>query len=274
VYSRIVFSLLKKIQRSETDIPSMAVYSREFVSRFIISYGFYERHYIRELFKFLERKDVLTHEKTCLDIGANIGNHSVRFSQIFRQVYAFEPHPRNYLLLKANSMLRSNINTIETALGSRHSRANMSFNMENMGQSSIAKRVGDYNIEVEIDTLDNFVHKHDIDDIALIKLDVEGHEEDVLKGAFETLNNQKPIVVMECLPDDIVNGSSSSIKMLQSMGYRSFYSIEEAKKNWLQAKFNRLFRSIDNNKIETIDITSYIDTLHNKEYPMIVCVCD
>lgn len=71
----------------------MAVYSREFVSRFIISYGFYERHYIRELFKFLERKDVLTHEKTCLDIGANIGNHSVRFSQIFRQVYAFEPHP-------------------------------------------------------------------------------------------------------------------------------------------------------------------------------------
>ena len=252
----------------------MAVYSREFVSRFIISYGFYERHYIRELFKFLERKEVLTHEKTCLDIGANIGNHSVCFSQIFRQVYAFEPHPRNYLLLKANSMLRSNINTIETALGSRHSRANMSFNMENMGQSSIAKRVGDYNIEVEIDTLDNFVHKHDIDDIALIKLDVEGHEEDVLKGAFETLNNQKPIVVMECLPDDIVNGSSSSIKMLQSMGYRSFYSIEEAKKNWLQAKFNRLFRSIDNNKIETIDITSYIDTLHNKEYPMIVCVCD
>jgi len=60
----------------------MAVYSREFVSRFIISYGFYERHYIRELFKFLERKDVLTHEKTCLDIGANIGNHSVRFSAL------------------------------------------------------------------------------------------------------------------------------------------------------------------------------------------------
>ena len=171
-------------------------------------------------------------------------------------------------------MLRSNINTIETALGSRHSRANMSFNMENMGQSSIAKTVGDYNIEVEIDTLDNFVQKHDIDDIALIKLDVEGHEEDVLRGAIETLNNQKPIVVMECLPDDIVNGSSSSFKILQSLGYKSFYSIEELKRNWLQSKFHRLFRSIDSDKIQTIDITSSIDKLHKKEYPMIICMCD
>ena len=103
MYSRIVFSLLKKIQRSETDIPSMAVYSREFVSRFIISYGFYERHYIRELFKFLERKDVLTHEKTCLDIGANIGYTAISYSKILSNYnglcISFEPVLKNVFSL-------------------------------------------------------------------------------------------------------------------------------------------------------------------------------
>ena len=48
---------------------------------------------------------------TCLDIGANIGNHSVFFANFFSNIYSFEPYPDSYYLLKFNSKNFNNIKT-------------------------------------------------------------------------------------------------------------------------------------------------------------------
>jgi FkbM family methyltransferase len=71
-----------------------------------------------------------TQSGTMIDIGANVGNHSVFLSKFFRQIIAFEPHPRNFLLLQANGMLTENILPINTALGSSTGSANLSYSDE------------------------------------------------------------------------------------------------------------------------------------------------
>ena len=64
------------------------------------------------------------------------------------------------------------------------------------------------------------------DKIDLIKIDVEGHEINVLKGMEKTLKKFSPIIVFESQKKEIINGSSKVIDFLKSKKYSKFYSIE------------------------------------------------
>lgn len=67
------------------------------ICREILLDGYYERDLLAGMCKLAGNK-----QGTCLDIGANIGNHSVYFSGHFAKVVAFEAHPRNVGILRAN----------------------------------------------------------------------------------------------------------------------------------------------------------------------------
>ena len=135
------------------------------------------------------------------DIGANLGHYSLALRKYFpdSEIYAFEPVKNTFELLVKNTSDHSvrlyNIGFSEnTGIGEL-------FNTVNSTNSTIASAYKDVfhglfknddklvPIEFQMDTIDNFCHSNGITGIDFLKIDVEGHESAVLKGAINTLLN-------------------------------------------------------------------------------------
>lgn len=132
------------------------------------------------------------------DIGANIGNYSayILSSKTDAKVYAFEPHPLNYeKLLKLKNQYK-NINTFN--LGLSNEKGNSLIydyaNKDGSPKASLYKDVIEMQYdspsvyhEIKMITIDDFVNDSNIDRIDLLKIDTEGHELEILKGAKNSL---------------------------------------------------------------------------------------
>jgi FkbM family methyltransferase len=129
-----------------------------------------------------------------IDVGANIGNHTIFFSKIMnKKVYAFEPHDKAYSVLKLNistNGVRDLVIPIEKAISSKNGTVGIySPEADNLG---MAKTVGSGTITAT--TLDNEIGS---EKIGLIKIDIEGHELEALKGAQRILKTHRPVLVIE-----------------------------------------------------------------------------
>ncbi len=168
-----------------------ALYEDEYISNLIVKgSNFYELDHLEILHYLPIREDGMF-----VDIGANIGNHTLYYAKILkRKVYAFEPIQNNYKLLKHNILLNGvyeSVKSFNFALGSRDTTVLMSQNYEdNAGTWSIVAPCGD----IVVHPLDSVIDK---EDVAYIKIDVEGKELDVLKGAKKTIERCKPVVSTE-----------------------------------------------------------------------------
>lgn len=161
---------------------------------------FYEADLLEHLRRFGPRKAVF------VDVGANIGNHTLFFAKyLASRVVAIEPHPGHFDRLNAvigkNGLM--NVTTIRTATGSEKATATLSLDSRfegNAGAYSIrADSASGNSVEVTVDTLDAILLRHveDPRDIALVKIDVEGYEEEVLDGAQCIVRNHRPDLVVE-----------------------------------------------------------------------------
>lgn len=180
--------------------------------------------------------------KRCfLDVGANIGNHSIFFSSYFKRVVAVEPNPLARELLKLNLQINGvhNVDVRTVGLSDRQATAILSVCQDNLGASRLQELAiatselsGRIIDEVEIELLpgDNILES-DIP-IGLIKIDVEGWEHQVLIGLARTLERYHPVVVIEQLAGEIDPNtrSSAATDFLAGLGYRPF-------------EFQQIFRS-------------------------------
>ncbi len=143
-----------------------------------------------DLLTYMESLDLA--DGVAVDVGANIGNHTIFLSEFVRKpVVAFEPNPVVLPLLKSNLTANgSDVRVLELGLGAAPSRGSMEVvNAANVGMARIG--AGD---DIEISTLDEECRGVDV---ALIKVDVEGMELDVLRGAVETLERCRPHLFLE-----------------------------------------------------------------------------
>ncbi|MFM9909930.1 MAG: FkbM family methyltransferase, partial [Chitinophagaceae bacterium] len=197
----------------------MAVFANDLIGIDINQYGIYEAEELDLLFNFLS--PVLKEFSTgiALDIGANIGNHSLYFSKIFSKVLAYEPNPRTYRLLKFNTDFLSNINTFDYGLGEKKGKFKMVENTTNMGNSHIASNhtSEENGIEVIVETLDGVLAN--VARVDFVKIDVEGFEEGVLNGAIKTINAHQPLIVFEQHENEFVGDATPSITLLKNLGY-------------------------------------------------------
>jgi FkbM family methyltransferase len=146
-----------------------------------------------------------------IDIGANIGHHSVLLSKIVGapgSVTCFEPQPFIYRVLNANLALNNcdNVRAHCVALGNTNGTAMMApsdyeaddWNVGGLGISPKANLDGDkaYGIEVPVRRLDDLVN-HKVD---FIKCDAQGFDFSALKGAERILHAYKPIILFEVAP--------------------------------------------------------------------------
>jgi len=270
--ARKLFLALRAAAQAQEDVRSLAVYSREAVGRHIISYGFYELGQLHELLNIFNELKINTQSGTMIDIGANVGNHSVFLSKFFRQIIAIEPHPRNFLLLQANSMLAENIIPINTALGSAIGSANLSYSEDNMGAGSIANNIGLKSVTVPVNTLDNEIQLHDVQSIEFMKLDVEGFEYEVLKGAVGVIEKHKPAIAIEVLSDEITDGQSSTLNYLRDLNYSRFFAIEPVRKHPIKKMIADFLNPYSHERCSAIDISEKVSNLEKKPYHMIVAV--
>jgi FkbM family methyltransferase len=149
---------------------------------------------------------------TIVDVGANFGYYSLVGAKSLNgtgQVIAFEPVPSNYQLLVKNIQQNQfkNIIPVQKALSDMNGARELFLNARNYGNCSFSdKNVSESAspITVETLTLDSYLKKLGVQRVDLLKIDVEGAEPLVLKGARQTLQ-QTRLIFMEFWPSAIRN---------------------------------------------------------------------
>jgi FkbM family methyltransferase len=141
--------------------------------------------------------------KTLLEIGANIGTHTVyltRGGQLER-VICVEPEPRNLLLLKQNLLLNDladRTTVVECAVGDQEGVADFYFDDRNYGASSLIKRAGSgAPTSVRVRRVDEILRDLDVspDDIGLVWMDIEGAELAALRSMSNLIARRVPILL-------------------------------------------------------------------------------
>lgn len=134
------------------------------------------------------------------DVGANIGEYTEKISAIFNDVatkiFSFEPSGKTFEKLKSCIGNKQNVSLHNIALGEKNSTLTLYSDKEGSGLASLHKRRLDhFNLkldkeeEIQVETLDGFCRKNNIMHIHLLKMDVEGHELSVLRGAENMMSS-------------------------------------------------------------------------------------
>jgi FkbM family methyltransferase len=171
-----------------------------------------------------------------VDVGANVGMFSVKAAMEVGEsgkVIAIEPEERNFRLLKKNVMLYclKNVVMLRKALAARSGRA--PFLISLLSGTHQLKHVGkipetpEREVEVEVDTLDNVCKVQGIEGIDLLKIDVEGAELEVLKGADQSLKFTRNIAMEldyegeELQVKEYLRKKGFKVKVIENMLYAS-----------------------------------------------------
>lgn len=130
---------------------------------------------------------------TLVDVGAMIGNHTTYLAAFVPhfEIHAFEPLPANLELLRQNVAPFPSVTVHPYALSDTGGLVRL----DTPDPASLGHTMVDPlgSIEVEAFALDSLA----LDDVQLIKIDVEGHEAQVLAGAKKTIERCQPLMVIE-----------------------------------------------------------------------------
>ena len=155
---------------------------------------FYYKHGLSELYSTANFKG-----KTIVDVGGFIGDSVLILNELApRRIYTFEAVPENFELLKKTVELNSVPNVIAENVALGAERGGMTIHVCGSGSTAIERPGLNYSddITVPVMSFDEYVDENGIDDIALIKIDIEGGEPAFLAGAKETICRQKPTLLV------------------------------------------------------------------------------
>lgn len=173
-----------------------------------------------------------------IDIGTNIGWVALNFARISEtgSVIGFEPDPYNYAVAKANSDRNAltNLNVLPYGLGETSSQVMLEVRTpDNRGGNRIAPQGISGSSPVQIKRLDDVDEISSLFSIDLMKLDVEGYELKVLRGATNTIKKHKPILFVEVDDNNLIDQGDSAkelILFLEASGYESIVHAETNEK--------------------------------------------
>lgn len=148
-----------------------------------------------------------------LDIGANIGYYACYLSPLVRRSYAFEPDPRNLRGLRQNVGRAGNIEIVEAAVSSRTGTAKLRLGAG--GAVSTLEPGAGAAVEVPITTIDDFIRTRPDANVALVKIDIEGHDIEALRGMPRLIERDQPLILIECLSIELMD-------ICRAWGYRTF----------------------------------------------------
>jgi len=186
------------------------VYGKRTLSFFIDDQFIYEsmkkttRPYEYPMLKWIEQN---INGGSFIDVGSNFGNHAVFFASFCTEdtVFAYEPIPRNFQLLVANTVNNGLLNIVPIQRGVGKEPGVMGYSKSPEERWSQCRLVN-YSSEdadsgrIMVSTLDEDLSH--VQDIRLIKIDCEGMEYEVLKGCRKILHEQHPEIFVEIFDED------------------------------------------------------------------------
>lgn len=184
------------VRKTNTRYGDMYYYANDqFIGASLEYYGEYTNLEIDYVKQFINEDDVI------IDIGANIGTHTLAYSSLVPNgmVISYEPNQKNYNLLVKN-IETNNITNVHAFLGG-------------LGYKVACSTVTDFDPSIKgnygvihtdqgeqvcfINKLDNLVQFNK--PVKFVKIDVEGKEADILMGGFNFITHHKPIIQYECM---------------------------------------------------------------------------
>ena len=181
------------------------------VSREISIRGIFDYDQLFTTIKFFKKKRIF------IDVGANIGNHSIFYSKYFKKILSFEPSKISFKVLSLNVENLKNIKIFNFGL----SNISKKFYFDDKATKNVAglkfKKKGKIPVKAEV-----FDKKFkELKNIDLVKIDVEGHELNVIEGMKKTLKNNSPLLIIEFDPFKYRN--SKLIRKIKKFGYQHIY---------------------------------------------------
>lgn len=189
------------IKKKIFDGNRMKLYVNDWVQKNLFIYGKYEKNEIGLW------AQLAANRKTIVDVGCHVGYYSLvaaKATPSDARIYSFEPVQQNFEMAKENIALNNyrNIFLYQTALSNTNGVLTINVGEdENRGMSSINfhDHLSGKKEEVKTQTLDSFCNEQAIQQVDLIKIDVEGSEYYVLQGMKTTLEQNRPVVLIEIL---------------------------------------------------------------------------
>jgi FkbM family methyltransferase len=176
------------------------------------------------------------------DVGANIGQSSKQYIAWYpnARIYSFEPVSSVYNKLQNNMRKYDNILTFQLAFSSAKGQANISCDsLSSECNSLVANNISKFKANSEIvnlDTIDEFCNRENIVKIDFLKVDTEGHDLEVLKGAEKMLSKQMINMVQVEAGMNPKNNKFVSYDQfknyLENMGYYLFGIYEQVNEHY------------------------------------------
>lgn len=171
----------------------------------------------------------ISENKGCiLDIGANVGNHTLFFCNELNaeKVYCFEPVKATFSILEENiklNHLEERVILNSFGLGVKDTRGFVShYDLNNIGATSLQQSEDG---DLEIKRLDGLEIQ---EPVVLIKIDVEGMEPDVLMGGMDLIKRNLPYIIIESFEDNF----PKTRDILCGIGYQ-YERLSDVDRDWL-----------------------------------------
>ena len=165
-------------------------------------------------------------DSVVVEVGAHIGTHTVPMAGLvgpWGRVYAFEPQRKIHRELHHNLALNGVINAVPLrfAIGAGETRI-IEMNPPRSGNEG-GTGIGTGGDAAELRTLDSFGFER----VSLLKIDVEGYEDEVLEGAADTIRRNRPTIIIEIMGGKVYKTASPRVrariegtwKRLEALGY-------------------------------------------------------
>ena len=234
--------------------------------------GLYEKRELLTLISWLKPSLSKFYKSTMIDVGANIGNHTLFFSNYFSKVIALEPHERIFKVLKLNTEQKDNIKILKFAASDRNHFSFLKSKMYNLSGSNLINKKNKLAQKVICKKIDNIINK--TEKVSLIKIDVEGHEYKVLKGASKTIKKNKPLVLFEHHLNNFKSNISPTINLLKKMGYKKFAIISpNPRVSHFDSFLTRIYKKICQLMLNNMSFTVTLqNNIKPDYYPFIIAI--
>lgn len=216
---------------------------KDFIARTIHKYNYYEPLISIIFLKILNDNK----EDIFIDIGSNIGYYCLLCNKSAKDIHAFEPLEQNYDILNKNLKINNIDNVILNKKIISPTKNKMSFSY---GTSRICEKG---NIYVDNIILDEYYLNNNIKKIKLIKIDVEGHEIEVLK----TMNNILSNKISQYIFIEVTNHTFNNvINIMKDNNYKNIYDLNTG---FIFTKYNlneTIYLNLDN-ILENYKLTNF-----------------